>query len=102
MDKLEGEPGNELVMQDCRSSCEGGFPSLSRDCHRMNTALNAFSFEQDPQAIVWTSFSPGGATESNALRNLSTKSLGGKDPNAGRFTNVDALSGFFKTLSRKG
>ena len=30
--------------------------------YRMNAALNAFSKEHDPQAIVWTWSSPLGAT----------------------------------------
>ena len=48
------EPGSRLIRQLLFSSSVMGAPPRCLFRYHMNVALNAFSFEQEPQAIVFT------------------------------------------------
>ena len=50
------EPGSRLIRQLLFSSSVMGAPPRCLLRYHMNVALNAFSFEQEPQAIVFTWF----------------------------------------------
>ncbi len=55
--------------------------------------MSAFSTEQLPQAMVWTSERPLGAIDNSAEAIFSLKSLGGSIPRAGLLTNETTFLG---------
>lgn len=97
-----GAPGDWFHRLDSISSSVGASPLRSRFLYQKQAAFIAFSTAQDPHAMVWTLDIPQGATDIRADCSFSTKSLGGRIPRAGLFTNVLKFLGSLATARRAG